>query len=123
MNVLLIPYIVNIILLVPVSLGTLFNVKKAVRPVFEESAGYRTLSGAVWTAILILSVIGLFYPVKFSPVLVVQVAYKLLWLVVFFLPRIVDKTRHQEIDRPITIIFLVLLLAYPFFIPWSYLFS
>jgi hypothetical protein len=125
MNNLLIPYIVNILILIPVSLGSYFNSQKvpAIRPRFKESAGYRTISGSVWLAILFLSVLGLFFPVKLSPVLLVQVVYKVLWLLVFFIPRIGDSTRRSEIDWSLTGVFILLAIAYPFFIPWQYLFT
>jgi hypothetical protein len=125
MDALLIPYIINVLILVPVTMGSLFNLRRAytVRPKFEESAGYRTLSGSVWAAILILSVLGWFFPVKLSPVLIMQVVYKLLWLLVFILPRIIDKRRQSEIDWSITGVFVLLVIAYPLFIPWQYVFS
>jgi len=123
MDILLIPYIINIIILIPVTLGTLFNMKQAVQPAFEESAGYRTVAGAFWAAILVLSVLGLFYPYTFIPVLMAQVIYKALWLLVFFLPRVVTKSRRHEIDWVMSGVFIALLIAWPFIIPWQAVFS
>jgi len=84
---LLVPYIFNILVLIPVRLMTLLSGDAARRWVFQEkfpeSAGIRTILGSLWTAILIGSVIGLFFPVAMSPLLLIQVIYKSLWLLVF----------------------------------------
>ena len=76
MDLLLIPYVSNIVVLVPISLGSLFSLWNVGGPFFEESAGWRTITGSLWTAILAMSVVGLFYPVSISPLLIVQVIYK-----------------------------------------------
>jgi hypothetical protein len=55
---------------------------------FPDSEGVRTIPGSLSTAILIGSVIGLIYPIQMSPVLIIQVIYKSLWLLVFALPRL-----------------------------------
>ena len=90
MDPLLLPYIFNILVLIPVGLTTLLGGERGGRFVFQgrfpESAGIRTILGSLWTAILIGSVIGLFHPVPMSPLLLIQVIYKTLWLVVFVLP-------------------------------------
>jgi hypothetical protein len=83
---LLLPYGFNIIVLVPIGLMTLFGGERggqlACQGKFTESAGFRTILGSLWTAILIGSVLGLFWPVTMSPLLLVQVIYKTLWLLV-----------------------------------------
>ena len=84
MKPLLLPYIFNILVLIPVGLATLFGGAAGGRFVFQgkfpESAGIRTILGSLWTVILIGSIIGLFYPVSMSPLLLIQVIYKSLWL-------------------------------------------
>ena len=66
MNPLLLPYIFNIIVLVPVGLLTLLGGEKggrlACQGKFPESEGFRTILGSLWTAILIGSVLGPFLP-------------------------------------------------------------
>src|SRR5271165_1191301 len=92
MKPLLLPYIFNIVVLIPVGL-TPFGGEAGRRLVFQgklpEGAGIRTISGSFWTVIVIGSVIGLFHPVSMSPLLLIQVIYKTLWLVVFVLPLVV----------------------------------
>src|SRR5271165_7105296 len=93
MKPLLLPYIFNIVVLIPVGLTTSFGGEAGRRLVFQgklpEGAGIRTISGSFWTLIVIGSVIGLFHPVSMSPVLLIQVIYNSLWLVVFVLPLVV----------------------------------
>lgn len=95
MNTLLLPNIANIVILVPVGLGSLFNLFLVSRGQFPESAGWRTLVGSLWTAILVGSVLGLFQPILFGPLLLLQVIYKNLWLPVYVAPRIAKADRRQ----------------------------
>jgi hypothetical protein len=120
-----ITYIFNIIVLIPVGLMTLLSGHAARRWVFQdkfpESSGIRTILGSLWTAILIGSVIGLFFPVAMSPLLLIQVIYKSLWLLVFVLPRLLSD-RRGEVPWGIAVTFLFIVLTYPWVIPWSMIF-
>jgi len=73
MNRLLLPCIFNIIVLIPVGLLTLFGGEKggqiACQSKFAESEGFRTILGSLWTAILIGSGMGMFFPATMSPLL------------------------------------------------------
>lgn len=126
MNPLLIPYAFNILVLVPVGLLTLFGGAAGVRLVFQdkfpESEGIRTILGSLWTAILVASILGLFYPVPMSPLLLIQVVYKSLWLAVFVLPRLLGG-RGGEVPWGIAAAFLVIVVSYPWVIPWAQLFG
>lgn len=125
MNLLLLPYTFNIILLIPVGLLTLFRGATGCRWVFQgkfpESEGIRTILGSLWTAILLGSILGLFYPVPMSPLLLIQVIYKTIWLLVFVLPRWLAG-RGDEVPLGITATFLVIVVSYPWVIPWGPLF-
>ena len=125
MNALLLPYIFNIIVLVPVGLLMLFGGEKggqlACQGKFPESEGFRTILGSLWTAILIGSALGLLYPVPMSPLLLIQVIYKTLWLLVFVTPRLIGK-QTSEIPSGIALVFLVIVNSYPLVIPWQQLF-
>lgn len=123
MNPLLLPYIANIVLLVPVALGSLFNLYSVSKGHFPESAGWRSLTGSLWTAILVSSVLGLFQPILFSPVLLLQVIYKALWLLVYVAPRIGKTDRRSEIEWGFCIVFVLVVVLYPLVIPWHYLFG
>ena len=126
MKPLLLPYIFNIIVLAPIALMTLFGGEPggqlASQGKFPESAGFRTILGSIWTAILIGSVLGLVRPVPMSPLLLIQVIYKTLWLLVFVLPRLLGG-RSQEVPWGISLTFLVIVMSYPCFIPWGRVFG
>lgn len=126
MNLLLLPYIFNIVVLVPVGLAALLGGKRggqlASQGKFPESEGFRTILGSLWTAILIGSGLGLFWPVPMSPLLLIQIIYKSLWLLVFVLPRLLGG-RGQEVPSGISLTFLVIVISYPWVIPWGQVFA
>jgi hypothetical protein len=126
MNPLLFPYIFNIIVLIPVGLLTLLGGERggqlACQNKFPESEGFRTILGSLWTAILLGSILGLIFPVQMSPLLLIQVIYKSLWLLVFVMPRLL-KGNVSEVPSAIALVFLVIVLSYPWVIPWGQLFG
>jgi hypothetical protein len=126
MNVLLLPYVFNILVLIPVGLLTLLGGSTGCRWVFQnkfpDSEGIRTILGSVWTAILVGSILGLFFPVQMSPLLLMQVIYKSLWLLVFVLPLLL-KGRSSEVPWGIAVTFLGIVVSYPWVIPWGQLFG
>ena len=125
MKPLLLPYIFNIVVLIPVGL-TPFGGEAGRRLVFQgklpEGAGIRTISGSFWTVIVIGSVIGLFHPVSMSPVLLIQVIYNSLWLSVFVVPLLI-RGRGGEVNWGIAGTFLFIVLSYPWVIPWARIFN
>ncbi len=125
-NPMIFPYIFNIIVLIPVGLLTLLGGERggqlACQNKFPESEGFRTILGSLWTAILIGSVLGLFFPVTMSALLLIQVIYKSLWLLVFVMPRLL-KGKISEVPSGIALVFLVIMLSYPWVIPWGQLFG
>lgn len=89
---------------------------------FEESAGWRMLAGSLWTAILVLSLLGLRWPLTFSPVLLLQLIYKSLWLAMYGWP--LWRAGHVERIPPgMAWSFLGIVLLWPWLIPWRHLFS
>jgi hypothetical protein len=125
-NPLWFPYIFNILVLIPVGLLTLLGGERggqlACQRKFPESEGFRTILGSLWTAILLGSILGLWYPTEMSPLLLIQVTYKSLWLVVYVLPRLLNG-RGSEIPWGTASIFLVIVVSYPLVIPWGQLFK
>ena len=121
MKPLLLAYIFNILVLIPVGLLPFGGATRR-RLVFQgklaEGARIRTISGSAWTVILIGSVIGLFHPVSMSPVLLIQVIYNSLWLGVFVVPLLV-RGRVGEVPWGIAGTFLFIVLSYPWVIPWG----
>ena len=126
MNPLIFPYIFNIIVLIPVGLLTLLGGERggqlACQKKFPESEGFRTILGSLWTAILLGSILGLVFPVQMSSLLLIQVIYKSLWLLVFVKPRL-SKDKINEVPSGIALVFLVIVLSYPWVIPWGQLFG
>ena len=126
MTLLHLPYIFNIIVLIPIGLLTLVGGEKggqlACQNKFPESEGFRTILGSLWTAILIGSVLGLFFPITMSALLLIQVIYKTLWLLVYAMPRLL-KQRSNEVPWGIALTFLVIVVSYPWVIPWGQLFG
>ena len=126
MTLLHLPYIFNIIVLIPIGLLTLLGGEKggqlACQSKFPESEGFRTILGSLWTAILIGSVLGLFFPITMSSLLLIQVIYKSLWLLVYAMPRML-KQGSNEVPWGIASTFLVIIVSYPWVIPWGQLFG
>ena len=126
MTPLVLAYIFNIILLIPVGLMTLLGGEKggqlACQGKFPESEGFRTILGSLWTAILIGSVLGLFFPITMSALLLIQVIYKTLWLLVYAMPRILNQ-RTNEVPWGIASVFFIIIVSYPWIIPWAQLFG
>ena len=121
-NLRLIPYLANIAILVPVAFGSLTGLLPISRGHFPESAGWRTITGSLWTAILLCSIAGLFHPIIFAPILLLQVLYKAVWLVFYVLPRLRNADSRKEIHWGMAVSFLLIVMFYPLVIPWSVLF-
>lgn len=112
----------NIAILTPIALGTLFKPSSTDQGAFPESAGWRTLVGSLWFAILAGSAVGALRPTGLIWLLVFQVVYKSVWLLSYVLPRLIAG-RRQEIPAGITWSFLVIVLVWPWVIPWRQLFA
>lgn len=115
-------YLANVLLLVPVAVPTLFRLLPLDQGRFAESAGWRVLVGALWSAILCLSILGVFFPLRYAPVLLLQWIYKSLYLGVYVAPR-VRRGEWSAIPWGITASFAVIVAVWPFLIPWAYLFG
>lgn len=116
-------YVLNIVVAGWISITSLTNPKLAARTVFsgayQESEIIR-LVGCLWFAIALLSVFGLFRPLQFSPVFVVQLIYKSTWLAIVALPALLQ---HKSFPAGMALFFLAWVLILPFVIPWEELFK
>lgn len=105
-------YILNIVILVPVVYAMLLG--SGVTNVFAgtvvESPGLRLMVGSLWFAILVASVAGLIWPSYFSPLLIVQVIYKSLWLILFVVPL---WRAGQTVPVGIAMSFVLIVITYP----------
>lgn len=83
----------------------------------EPSESIRLL-GALWCAVALLSACGLAEPLRMSPVLVLQVVYKTLWLSTVVLPRAV---RGEAVPTLLAGSFALLVAVWSYAIPWGWL--
>jgi hypothetical protein len=116
-------YIANIIVAGWISITSLFFPKTAAVSVFSgayPNSELIRLVGALWFSIFLISILGLWKPVTFSPILIVQLIYKSLWLCVVAVPAILNKSAYPS---GMASFFLIWVLALPFVIPWKELFS
>ncbi len=112
-------YIANIIVAGWISLTSIFSPKTSALTVFQnayQASEVMRLVGCLWLAIAILSVLGLWRPLSFSPILLVQLIYKGTWLLVVALPAV---RNSQPYPKGMAIFFLIWVLILPFIMPWS----
>lgn len=115
-------YAANIIVAGWISISCLFFPQIAQSTVFSHSFAYSEafrLIGALWGAIFLLSILGLFYPYSMSIVLLFQLIYKSSWLLMAALPAILQQ---QDFPRGMAWCFVIWILILPFVIPWKTLF-
>jgi hypothetical protein len=116
-------YAANVIVAGWISLTSLFFPKTAQATVFSNDVAYSEvirLVGALWGAIFVLSVIGLFLPEKMRLVLLFQLIYKSTWLLCVALPAAL---RQQPYPKSMAVFFIVWVLLLPFVIPWREIFG
>lgn len=112
-------YLANILVAGWIGISSLFFPKTAAKTVFSsayENTELIRLVGCLWLAIAVLSVLGLWRPLTFSPVLLLQLVYKASWLLVVALPAIRNKAPYPE---AMAVFFLLWVLVLPFLIPWK----
>lgn len=112
-------YFANIIVAGWISITSLFFPKTAHHSIFTNDIEYSEairLVGALWFAIFILSIIGLFYPGPMSLIFVFQLIYKSSWLIVVAIPALRNK---KPFPRAMSIFFLIWVIILPFIIPWN----
>jgi len=115
-------YLANIVVAGWISISSLFFPKIAQQTVFSHAIEYSEairLVGALWFAIFILSVLGLFFPKQMSLVLVFQLIYKSSWLMVVALPAILNANPYP---KGMSVFFLIWVIVLPFVIPWKEIF-
>ena len=85
-------FVFNILVTGVVGSVALFATSKAPQIVFSEayvSNDSMKIIGAFWIAIGVCSTIGLWNPQEFSPILIIQIIYKGLFLIVEVLPKLI----------------------------------
>lgn len=110
-------YGLNILILTPVLIGLLAvrngPMVPALGGIIVESEGLRLLVASLWTAILVLSAVGLVSPAAMWPVLLLQVVYKSAWLAGYVAP--ILKTQGTDaVPWGPTICFALIVAVWPF---------
>lgn len=83
---------------------------------------YFGVLGSIWLSIGILSVVGLRYPLRFAAIFVVQIVYKVVWLVTVLLPlAVAGGLRFDAV--PLVIFFLLAIVICLVATPYYYLFG
>ncbi|MEL7001203.1 MAG: hypothetical protein AAFN93_00565 [Bacteroidota bacterium] len=116
-------YIANILVAGWISITSLFYPKTAQVTVFSNSFDYSEsirLVGALWGAIFILSVLGIFFPKQMSLVLLFQLIYKSSWLLFAVVPAIM---RQEPYPKGMAMFFIIWVVILPFVIPWKDIFT
>lgn len=75
-----------------------------------------TILGAIWFGIGVSSIFGFFYPYRFLGIFVVQFIYKTLWLVVYWLPNLLNGTTTPPALNFIVGIFVLLIMEVALFV-------
>ncbi|MCC7318243.1 MAG: hypothetical protein IT219_06885 [Bacteroidales bacterium] len=112
-------YLANIVVAGWIGTTSLFFPKTATSAIFQNAyptTDLMKLVGCLWLAIAILSVLGLWKPMTFSPVLLLQLIYKGAWLLVVAYPAIKN---NQPYPTGMAMFFIVWVLVLPFVIPWG----
>lgn len=116
-------YCANILVAGWISISSLFFPERAAITVFENQFVYSEairLVGALWWAIFVLSILGLFFPMQMSLVLLFQLIYKGSWLLFAALPAMMNQ---QPYPKGMAICFIIWVILLPFVIPWRHLFQ
>ncbi|MGB3588491.1 MAG: hypothetical protein WBA23_18235 [Tunicatimonas sp.] len=112
-------YVLNIIVAGQIAISAMFNPERAAATTFGNaypSTEVMRLVGCLWLGITVLSILGLWKPITFSPVLLLQLIYKGSWLLIVALPAL---RNDQPFPTGMAIFFVIWVLVLPFLIPWS----
>ncbi len=108
-----------------VGLITLFAPNFAAQYVFSGTTVpsiAMSILGSIWFAVGVLSVFGLFHPLQFSPMFLIQLVYKSVWLLFIALPALFTGN-EGSIPLVMIILFVFWVVGLPFAIPFRYLFN
>ncbi|MEM6721382.1 MAG: hypothetical protein AAF611_18790 [Bacteroidota bacterium] len=112
-------YILNILVAGPIAISALSNPQKSAVTTFGNAyqpTEVLRLVGCFWLAITVLSILGLWKPITFSSVLLLQCIYKGTWLVVVALPAFKN---NMPFPKTMAVFFIVWVAVLPFVIPWK----
>jgi hypothetical protein len=96
-----------------------------IRSLFSMPAGDPItfgISGSFYLACTLVAILGLRDPLKFVPILVIELCYKVLWFIGVVLPFLITG-RFPSYAIPIAIIFATYIIGNLIAIPFSYVFT
>lgn len=112
-----IPFVLNILILMPVCWSMFFGANGPSVEAFEhriaDSPALRLLVASLWFAILACSVMALWAPGQFTAILILQIVYKALWLAAFAAP-VIAMGGTPPIG--VSLSFAAIVAVWPFFI-------
>lgn len=112
-------YIANIIVAGWISITSLFFPERAISTIFQnayEPTELTRLVGCLWLSIAVLSILGLWRPMTFSPIFLVQLIYKSMWLLIVAFPAVQNNLPYP---KGMAAFFVIWVLILPFVIPWK----
>lgn len=112
-------YVLNIIVAGQIGISAISSPKNSALTTFGKAyqpTEIIKLVGCLWLAIAIISILGLWKPVTFSPILLVQLIYKGTWLLLVALPAF---RNNIPFPKTMTLFFIAWVLILPFLIPWK----
>ena len=116
-------YVLTIIVAGGLGLGTIFA-PGATTKFLSVSCSPATygIVGSVYLAFGLLSILGLRAPLKFAPILLLQLLYKVIWLIGVALPLLV-RGRFPAEEIMTVIIFVIVVIGDLIAIPFPYMFD
>ena len=109
-------YAFNIAVLLPVVISLYAHEGRGALAAFnakvENVDGLRLLVAALWTGVLVASLLGLWRPGSVASLLVFQVVYKTIWLATFVLP-VWRSGGAAEVPWGVTSVFIFIVLLWP----------
>ncbi len=112
-------YVANIIVAGWIGISSTFSPKTASVTVFQnayQSTEVIRLVGCLWLSIASLSILGLWKPMSFSPIFLVQFIYKGTWLLVVALPAL---RANEPYPKGMAVFFVIWVVVLPLIMPWS----
>jgi len=119
MTLLKLVFLANMVVAGWIGITSLFFPKLSAVTIFQNSyqpTDIIRLVGCLWLGIALLSILGFWRPLIFSPVLLLQLVYKSMWLLIVALPAIKNK---QTYPLGMSLFFLIWVVVLPFAIPWA----
>ncbi len=108
------------IIFAPNGLRTIFDMAGMPAPI--QDPFFFGLNGSVYTAFALLSIFGLRSPLKFAPVLLLQLSYKTIWLIGVVLPVLLTG-KVPAYALLVVVIFITYIIGDLIAIPFSYVFG